>query len=979
MSSSFNLNDHIQPLVVAPRDEGILDQREVTIQSYQTTVPFDRASLEAGLSKGWLTPLIRFGVFSQIPGTSGDAFNVVLGLQDDLPIRAYDYDSRRPLWYSWQNAVVDTVNIHYYRDEHGLLRFTTTGGGRRITDDRLHEFNSTFLGIPTNAVTKRHFDLEKLRDLCFKRFADRLYMVRFSDPSAKEYRSIDHALFQSRKYIDPSAERFKEISSDTTVKIESFDSDIEVNTEELAAPIDVRFMIRGLSGSLRLRFPKVAYKNQAKTPESQATVFYRLANAAVSAILDADYYTHQFRTLDDLSVELGLFPDCVDLAPYREVLLQADARSTFFGRLDLGENWPKWGPHLQAIDELLTSETIVADVTKSIEELSVSDPAKAGRLLAVCKEDARKHRLGGLVARILATQLHAVAAESRAPAEEAILAWAIEREQDSWDVDTGSNEIGVFNLRWKVDDFALDILPAILWKVVAVLHNRLKSATIDAGSLLRQFHWCVSAARCIPTHHAKSCAALRLISAGRVPTSVAEASKVLRDPVKDLRSLDEALLEQFGLPPWPYLSVARRNGKVILANEGIGVAFATQAQVGDPRPDQAGTAMAFDLAPGESMALAVAESRRVLDLDFEKLGQKYHLSLPIASSELTTDAENIKMLPVTISKKRLMDQRAYRKRIDPDGIVIGSSTALLLIFEQIHHANLMDELTPVLLLGEPGVGKTHIARLLHNSSNREGKVFKDVNAGGGGGDLNIQRGEWIGYGKGHGINGVDKNGRPGHLVLSEGGTLFIDEFACLSNDLQVIFLSVLEKHSIQKLGGESFTPDVRCIFATNADVEAEVSKGILRRDLLDRIPIWITIPPLRDRRGDVLLLARHFATGHKLSERYMYALLQHQWPGNIRQLRSKLAAAKAKMIANNASEIDLEHADLPEAVVAAVRDLPDDGIRRELWSRASEIARDEGFEAGIGLQRRTSEIVGCSEAQASKMFRELGLSPASSA
>lgn len=978
MSSNFDPNNHIQPLVVAPRD-GILDQREVTIQSFQTTVPFDRASIEVGLSNGWLTPLLRFGVFSQIKGTSGDAFNVVLGLQDDLPIRAYDYDARRPIWYSWQNAVVDTVNIHYYRDEHGLIRFTTTGGGRRITEDRLHEFNSTFLGIPSTAVTKRHFDLEKLRDLCFKRFAGKLYTVRFSDPSAKEYRSIDHALFQSRRFIDPNVERFKEISSDTTVTIESFDSEIEVHSDQLVSPIDVRFMIRGLNGSLRLRYPKVPYKTHAKTPESQANIFYRLANTAVSAILDADYYTQQVRTLDELSVDLGLFPDCVDLSPFREVLRHPDARSKFFTSLDLSENWPKWGPHLQAIDELLTSDAIIADVTNLIEELSVNDPTNAARLLGICKEDPRKRRVGGIVARILATQLHSVAADSRGPVEEAILAWAIERNDDSWDVDPDSNEIGVFNLRWKVDDFALDILPAILWKIVAVLHNRLTASTVDANSLLRKLYWCVSAARSIPAHHAKSCAALRLISSGRIPTSVTEASKVLQNPVNELRSLDEALLEQFGLPLWPYLSVTRRNGKVTLTNIGIGVAFATQALTGNPRPDRAGTVASFDLAPGESMALAVAESHRVLDLSFEKLGRRYQLCLPIAPGESSLDADFIKKIPITINKKRLKDQRDYRKRIDPGGIVIGSSTALLLVFEQIHHSNLMDELPPVLLLGEPGVGKTHIARLLHNSSGRGDKVFKDVNAGGGGGDLNIQRGEWIGYGKGHGINGIDKNGRPGHLMTSEGGTLFVDEFGTLSNDLQIIFLSVLEKHSIQKLGGDSFKPDVRCIFATNADIETEVAKGTIRRDLLDRIPIRIVIPPLRERRGDVLLLARHFAAGKKLTDRSMYALLQHHWPGNIRELQGTLSVAKARMKAQDAIEIDLPHISLPQAVVASAEEVPTSGLRLELWSLASQIARDEGFEPGFGLQRRTGEILGYSESLASNMFRELGLSTAASA
>jgi len=151
----------------------------------------------------------------------------------------------------------------------------------------------------------------------------------------------------------------------------------------------------------------------------------------------------------------------------------------------------------------------------------------------------------------------------------------------------------------------------------------------------------------------------------------------------------------------------------------------------------------------------------------------------------------------------------------------------------------------VLLLGEPGVGKTHIAKLLHDSSNRDSKPFKDVNAGGGGGDINIQRGEWIGYGKGHGIQGIDKSGRPGHLMKADGGTLFVDEFASLSHDLQIIFLSILEKRSVEKIGGESFTPDVRCVFATNADVEEAVANGSLRRDLLDRIAIRFQIPPQR--------------------------------------------------------------------------------------------------------------------------------------
>jgi hypothetical protein len=206
MPAQYEPKDHIQHLEVAPRAEGILDQREITIQSYQTTVPFDYDALNSGLERAWLTPQIRFGVFARGSMDGKEALNVVLGLQDELSVRAYDYDARRPLWFSWQDIIVDTVNIHYFKDADGLLRFTTTGEGRRITDDRLQDFNSAFLGIPKDAVSKQHFDLDKLRDLCFNRFVERLYMLRFSDPSGEEYRSIDHALFQSRQYIDPNAE-----------------------------------------------------------------------------------------------------------------------------------------------------------------------------------------------------------------------------------------------------------------------------------------------------------------------------------------------------------------------------------------------------------------------------------------------------------------------------------------------------------------------------------------------------------------------------------------------------------------------------------------------------------------------------------------------------------------------------------------------------------------------------------------------------
>lgn len=121
---------NINTTEIPPHTEGILNQREITIQSYQTSIPFDFVALSSGLESAWLTPKNRLGIFSRdsFSTTSRDSITVVLGLQDDISVRAYDYDNRRPLWYSWQNVVVETVSIHYFRDKEGFLRFTTTGG-----------------------------------------------------------------------------------------------------------------------------------------------------------------------------------------------------------------------------------------------------------------------------------------------------------------------------------------------------------------------------------------------------------------------------------------------------------------------------------------------------------------------------------------------------------------------------------------------------------------------------------------------------------------------------------------------------------------------------------------------------------------------------------------------------------------------------------------------------------------------------------
>ncbi len=628
---------HIQRLAIAPRAEGILDQREITIQSYQTTVPFDREAVEAGLERAWLTPVIRFGVFGRPDGHglshSEDYSVAILGLQDDLSVRAYDYANRRPLWYSWTDVVVDTVSIRYFRDGAGLLRFTTTGGGRRITDDRLQEFNSTFLGIPKEAVTKRHFDLIKLRELCFSRFLDHLYMVRFSDPSCAEYKSIDHALFQSRKYIDPDAERLQEVRGDRQAKIESFDSDVSVRLPALAVPAQVRFFIRGLSGSLRLRFPKLTYTSQLVMPEEQAKVFYEIVDATVGLILDDDYYGQQPFSLADLDTDLGMFPDLVDLAVHKSVLLIADERRKFFEGIDLGAPWSQWQPHLRALEELLPIGDVFEHVKALADGLASRDPSHACRLLDQCHRDPKTPSLGDLVARVVAARLHAMPAAIRAHVEESLLAWAIERDRETWDVDPQNGTITAATLCWQRADLSPGALAPVLSTLMGVLHTRLTSSDDDVGSLLARFNWCMAVTKEAFPAPAGLPASLRLVAGDQVPASVGAGASVLKEPVRDLQSLDDAVLEQFGLPLWPSFTASGDRGKITLLNDGVGIAHSVAAAALGTLFGQDGEASTLNLAPGESTVVTVPGKPETLDVRFSKYGRSYRLEVPIAYSK----------------------------------------------------------------------------------------------------------------------------------------------------------------------------------------------------------------------------------------------------------------------------------------------------------------------------------------------------------
>ena len=197
----------------------------------------------------------------------------------------------------------------------------------------------------------------------------------------------------------------------------------------------------------------------------------------------------------------------------------------------------------------------------------------------------------------------------------------------------------------------------------------------------------------------------------------------------------------------------------------------------------------------------------------------------------------------------------------------------------------------VLITGEHGTGKEVIAKTLYAFSPRVSKPLVTVNAGGL--SEGIFESELFGHVKGAFTDA--KVDRVGRFELADGGTLFLDEIANVPLNLQAKLLRVLETGEMERVGSSKTRKvDVRILAATNADVNAEVASGRFRQDLLFRLnTIEIALPPLRERREDIPLLANHFLRMY--AQRYrktlsgfesaaMQAMMEHPWPGNVREL-----------------------------------------------------------------------------------------------
>ncbi|MDQ0475097.1 sigma-54-dependent Fis family transcriptional regulator [Labrys wisconsinensis] len=279
--------------------------------------------------------------------------------------------------------------------------------------------------------------------------------------------------------------------------------------------------------------------------------------------------------------------------------------------------------------------------------------------------------------------------------------------------------------------------------------------------------------------------------------------------------------------------------------------------------------------------------------------------------------------------------------------IVGNSPALCQALERIERA--AQGRTAILLEGETGVGKELFARLVHAASQQTGREpFVTFNCGAVSKEL--LGGELFGHAPGA-FTGATREGRPGRFEVAHGGVLSLDEIGEMPLDLQPYLLRVLEERSVYRLGDSRPRPvDVRLVASTNRSLKQEVAEGRFRKDLYFRISaVKITIPPLRDREGDVAVLIEHF--NRHFSATYgrpplgfdaeaLALLLRYDWPGNVRELRN-LMENLVLMSSSGCVGLDDFPEDFLEALLAGSR------LPAEAPAEAGEIARLDEAERKI--------------------------------
>jgi len=327
------------------------------------------------------------------------------------------------------------------------------------------------------------------------------------------------------------------------------------------------------------------------------------------------------------------------------------------------------------------------------------------------------------------------------------------------------------------------------------------------------------------------------------------------------------------------------------------------------------------------------------------------------------DFARIKMVLGNLARTRELREeigtlRSELRKLGRFGNLVGGSPSMQRVYDLIARVSPTD--ASILITGETGTGKERVAEAIHGQSRRHKEPFVPVNCGAV--SPSLIESELFGHEKGS-FTGADRVHR-GYFERSNRGTLFLDEITEMSAELQVKLLRVLETGSFTRVGGaEPLRVDARVIAATNRDPNEAVAGGKLREDLLYRLNVFpIQLPPLRERNGDIVLLAQHSldllnkqdGAVKRFSPAALDRLRRYTWPGNVRELKN--VVQRAYILAEEeigVDELPLGGRERPagESIALSVGTSLADAERRLILATLASLDGDK---------RRTADVLGIS-------------------
>ncbi len=347
-----------------------------------------------------------------------------------------------------------------------------------------------------------------------------------------------------------------------------------------------------------------------------------------------------------------------------------------------------------------------------------------------------------------------------------------------------------------------------------------------------------------------------------------------------------------------------------------------------------------------------------------KLGAFDYVTKPLKDDLVTLTIERA-LSYVKLKEENIALKRNLKKKYDFDNM-IGYSDGMKKIFDTIEKVASSD--STVMIYGESGTGKELVAKAIHFNSERINSPLIAVNCGAIPEEL--LESELFGHEKGAFTGAI--RSRVGRFELANEGTIFLDEIGDMSPALQVKVLRVLQEKQFERIGGvKTLQVDVRIIAATNQDLEKAIAEKRFREDLFYRINVIpIHLPPLRERKVDIPMLANHFLrkfdklkrkTVEKIAPEAMECLLRYPWPGNVRELENLI-----EMIVVLKEEGNIEVADLPDKIImlpsAGGRisgiEITDQGINyNELIDKLERDLLSRALEKAGGAKNRAAKLL----------------------